>query len=63
MTGHTEPVPHGHERTYVKVALERIADACREAAGYQSPLAGHGRDRGDSTRGIRRRACRADAGL
>jgi hypothetical protein len=31
-------VPHGHDRTYVKVALERIADACREAAGYQSSI-------------------------
>ena len=31
-------VPHGHERTFVKVALERIADACREAAGYHSSI-------------------------
>lgn len=29
-------VPAGHDRTYVKVALERIAEVCREVAGYQS---------------------------
>ena len=27
-------VPQGHERTFVKVALDRIGDVCREAAGY-----------------------------
>jgi hypothetical protein len=29
-------LPSGHDRTFVKVALERISRTCREAAGYDS---------------------------
>jgi hypothetical protein len=32
-------LPRGHERRFVKIALERITGACREAAGYGSALA------------------------
>jgi hypothetical protein len=32
-------LPSGHERRFVKIALERIVGACREAAGYGSALA------------------------
>lgn len=31
-------LPKGNERTFVKVALERIAKVCREAAGYDTAL-------------------------
>jgi hypothetical protein len=31
-------LPPGHERRFVKIALERIVGACREAAGYGSGL-------------------------
>jgi hypothetical protein len=32
-------LPQGHERSFVKIALERIIGTCREAAGYGSALA------------------------
>ena len=31
-------IPSGHDRTFVKVALDRIADVCREAAGYHASM-------------------------
>jgi hypothetical protein len=31
-------VPGGHDRTFVKVALERIAGVCREAAGHEGAV-------------------------
>ena len=31
-------VPSGHDRRFVKIALERIAGACREAAGYDASI-------------------------
>ncbi len=33
-------LPRGHERSFVKIALERIGGVCREAAGYGSALTG-----------------------
>jgi hypothetical protein len=31
-------VPKGHQRSFVKIALERISGACREAAGYDASI-------------------------
>ena len=31
-------VPPGHDRRFVKIALERISRVCREAAGYDSSI-------------------------
>jgi hypothetical protein len=31
-------VPSGHERRFVKIALERISGACRDAAGYDTSI-------------------------
>jgi hypothetical protein len=33
-------LPKGHERSFVKIALERISGICREAAGYDKVLGG-----------------------
>ena len=35
-TGSTALVPERHDRTFVNVALDRVARACREAAGYDA---------------------------
>lgn len=33
-------LPRGQQRSFVKIALERVAGVCREAAGYDSVVAG-----------------------